>query len=165
MMNKAGENRAFDRARDDETADSEPLAPSELKDFAASIGTRNLMIIIVTMPLVFLVVVMAIIAVFGGNDDDAVASVAPPAASPVVRSTPVEVLSEPAIAGVQSVLPVNAAAPIALPDGAEAGAISLDGDRLAVRIDGPDGAAIVIYDLTQGAVIQTVPITDGQSGE
>lgn len=147
--------------------ESDPLEFREAAPSASSvagmIGTKNLLIIIVTMPFVFLVVVMAIIAIFGSPGDDDVADAAE-SASPVVETIAIE---EPAVSGQRVVLPIpaasdNAASAIALPAGAQAGAISLDGNRLAVRVEGDDGAMIVIYDLAQNAVVQTVPITQGQ---
>lgn len=150
-------------------SDSEPReadrlefdAPPTAGSIAARIGAKNLLIIIVTMPFVFLVVVMSIIAIFGRPDDDKIA-----AAPATVRSTPVAALEQPAATnGARATLPLPAsigdsAAAIALPAGGEAGAISLDGDRLAVRIESPEGAMIVIYDLTTNAVIQTVPLVE-----
>ena len=147
--------------------ESDPLefreaAPSA-SSVASMIGTKNLLIIIVTMPFVFLVVVMAIIAIFGSPDDDEV-SVAVEDAAPVVETIAIE---EPAVEGQRVVLPIpaatdDAAGAIALPEGAEAGAISLDGNRLAVRVESDAGAMIVIYDLSQNAVVQTVPITSSE---
>lgn len=135
-------------------------APSSV---AGMIGTKNLLIIIVTMPFVFLVVVMAIIAIFGNPGDDEV-SAAAETTLPVVETIAIE---EPAAEGQRVVLPIPAAADdvtgvIALPAGAEAGAISLDGNRLAVRVESDDGAMIVIYDLAQNTVVQTVPIRSGE---
>ena len=140
--------------------DAVPAAAS----VAGMIGTKNLLIVIVTMPFVFLVVVMAIISIFG-RPDDAVSDV-----NRVVQSigTPNGSLEEPAISETQRVvLPIAAAASgsiggITLPVGAEAGAMSLDGDRLALRVETAGGPMIVIYDLAQNRVVQTVPIlTEG----
>lgn len=154
------------RGHDDESPLEFREAAPSASSVASMIGTKNLLIIIVTMPFVFLVVVMAIIALFGGSDD-AVETASPGA----VRSVPAaEALEEPAANAQRVVLPIPAAtdgalAGITLPAGAEAGAISLDGDRLAVRVESEDGAMIVIYDLAQNAVIQTVPITAVDDGQ
>ncbi len=148
------QNRSDDMASD--FRDAVPT-PSSV---AGMIGTKNLLIVIVTMPFVFLVVVMAIISIFG-RPDDAVSDV-----NRVVQSIPISngSLEEPALSEPQRVvLPIAVAAEgtvggITLPVGAEAGAMSLDGDRLALRIETPDGPMIVIYDLVQNSVVQTVPL-------
>ncbi len=138
----------------------EPLAlkkPSTFEDIATSIGSRNLMIIIITMPLVFLAVVSGIIAVFG--DDEAAEIAAAPAAVSVER------LAEPApTARATGAVSISAqAGAIGIAPGADITAMSLDGDRLALRVDGPDGVSIVIYDIARGAVIQRIPVTQAQS--
>lgn len=140
--------------------DVQPQAkPANMGSVAMQIGTKNLLIIIVTMPFVFLVVVMSIIALFGDPKKHKTADAAPAAA-----------LEQPAVAGQRVVLPMPASvagAPgaIALPQGATAGALALDGDRLAVRVDTEGGAMIVIYDLKQGAVVETVPLVEAGSRE
>jgi len=151
-----------DHRRKDDAPEFREAAPG-MGSIASMIGTKNLLIIIITMPFVFLVVVMAIIALFGRPGEETAA------ASGAVRSTPVAEVEEaaPAIEGQRVVLPTPAAASevspaIVLPEGAEAGALSLDGDRLAVRIDGPDGAQIVIYDLNTEEVVKTIPLTTAQ---
>ncbi len=115
-----------------------PPAPG-FGGLAQSIGTRTLWIIILTMPAVFLVVVAAIIAVFGKPKREA-----PDIAEPVV-------VEETAAAS-------GAPAPISLKAGESAGAIALDGDRLAVRVDGPDGVVVVIYDIARKEEIARIPI-------
>ncbi len=140
--------------------EEEPLelkSASTFGDIAQSIGSRNLMIIIVTMPLVFLAVVAGIIAVFGGDD----AEVASEVASSAATSAAVERLAEPAPArGAAGATAISAApSAIGLAPGSDVTAMSLDGDRLALRVDGPGGVSIVIYDLSAGAVIQTIPVT------
>ncbi len=133
----------------------EPLdlkEPSTFEGIATSIGSRNLMIIIVTMPLVFVAVVTAAITVFGGKDD----------ADQPARETPaVEVLAEPEPAAPAATPTSISAAPAAinLSPGADVAAMALDGDRLVLRIDGPDGPMVVIYDLAAGRVVQRIPIT------
>ena len=109
-------------------------------DLAQSIGTRNLWIIILAMPAVFLVIVAAIIAIFGGAEEEE-ADIAAPA-----------VVEDRAVTA-----PSAASAPIALGAGEAAGAIALDGDRLAVRVDGPDGVVVVVYDIAQGEEIARIP--------
>jgi hypothetical protein len=122
---------------------TETAAPADagFAGLANSIGTRNLWIIILAMPAVFLVIVAAIIAVFGRpGADKTPAEAAAPAEETVAAPEP-EVLPEG----------------IAVPEGAAPGAIALDGDRLAVRLDGPDGVEIVVYDLAKGEIVARVP--------
>lgn len=147
------------RAGNQDAPPREPQKPSTFGDIARSIGSRNLMIIIVTMPLVFLAVVAGIISVFGGDDDDA--AIVSPAAVPVIA----ERLAEPAPLAAQANGATAAAAiaanpsAIGLPAGSDVTAMSLDGDRLALRVDGPQGGFIVIYDLSAGAVVQRIAVT------
>ena len=133
-------------------------------DVAASIGSKNLMIAIITMPFVFLVVVMGILAVFGSGPDEegALAQAGTPGA---VRSQlaeePAATIEEPALSS--AVVTTNASAeqtrfPVSASSLAQVGAIALDGDQLAVRVDEPEGAVIVIYDLSTNEVVQRVPL-------
>ena len=124
--------------------------PSAATSVAAKIGAKNLKIIIITMPFVFLIVVGAIIAVFGkprsSKADDAtveIAAAAPPAASAAFADIEYSLAGEGGFN---------------LPAGAEIKSMAIDGDRLAIHIDLENGAAIVIYDLQQDAVIKTIPI-------
>lgn len=130
-----------DSANSDQASGAaQPAAPGP-GGIAQSIGARNLWIIILTMPAVFLVAVAAIIAMFGkprGADAEPAALIAADESAPAAA-------------------PSAAAEAISIPAGAAPGAIALDGDRLAVRIDGPDGVVIVIYDLAKGEVIARVP--------
>ncbi len=153
---KLGMADKVDRERD--ALEFTEAAPSA-GGVASMIGTKNLLIAIVTMPFVFLVVVMTIISIFGSPDKERTA--AKPAASAAHAAAKLE---QPALAGQQAVAPIAISAQelssaIAIPAGASAGAISLDGDHLAVRIDGENGAMIVIYDVAEGAVIRTIPLT------
>jgi hypothetical protein len=147
-----------DKARaEKDTLDFTEAAPSA-GGVGAMIGTKNLLIAIVTMPFVFLIVVMTIISIFGAPDKDRSAK------APAAISIPASVtLDQPALTGQQAVAPIEASLPasaaIVIPKGASAGAMSLDGDRLAVRIDGESGAMIVIYDLSKGEPVQIIPLT------
>lgn len=142
--------------------DDAPAGPFD--SIANSLGARNLMIIIFTMPVVFVAVLAAIIMVFGGPDKAEEAAAEPN----VVRSTLVSenggnINRTQTNNGQRAVLAIPAATgavagAINLPTGARAGSIALDGDRLAVRLDTRDGAAIVIYDLERNEVIRTVPL-------
>ena len=141
-----------------ESEDEETDVRTAVDGFAGAIGTRNLLIIIFTMPLVFVGVITAIIMVFGKPKDDegerpSTVVSTPAAASPSREAGPSRevTLALPASAGAL-------AAAITLPEDAEPGQISLDGDRLAVSIKSGAGDSVVIYDLVQNRVVQTVPL-------
>lgn len=126
---------------------------------AERIGSRNLLIIIVTMPFVFFVVVMAIIAIFGAPEEEAPAVAYRGAVTPTAPAQEAtDALAEPAArvtlptpAANASLAAANAPSPF--------GAIALDGDRLAVRVDGETGAAVRIYNLKTNDLIQVVPLS------
>lgn len=147
------------RMESDDRLDFEVERDPGFGDVAAKIGTRNLMIAIITMPFVFLLVVMSILAVFGGkSDDDLVASAAQSASPSAVRSTPIASddlqLQEPALR------PINASAngAVTVPQGGTANLMALDGDRLAVRVTSEAGDVIVVYDLAQGEILYRIPV-------
>lgn len=141
-------------AANDKAADSAPAPASGFMGVAGSIGARNLIVIIITMPLVFLLVVMATIALFGR----------PGAEKGDVRRSivaePLEILDQPA--------PLRAAAPaspaaashdtIALKPGEDISAMALDGDRLVLRVRGEGGGEIIVYDLALGAIVRRVAV-------
>ena len=138
-----------------------PKLESPFGSLAQSIGARNLMIAIVTMPAVFLVVVLAIIGVFGKPKVEQPETAAVAAS---VRSTEVDTLQEPARVSVPVTEPSPASVNVPVRsvewDAAPAAnAISLDGNRLAVRMMGGNGEMIVIYDLEENQVIQTIPVS------
>lgn len=54
--------------------------------------------------------------------------------------------------------PPRAAIALDLPDGAAPVETSLDGNRLALRLDTPDGPRILVIDLATGARVATVEI-------
>jgi len=130
---------------------------------AQAIGARNLMIIIVTMPLVFLVVVMATIAVFGrpggGKDAGADLGIARAGGERGTLAQP-----GPSAQGSTGVTAPSRAsltldpAPLVLPPGAEISSMALDGDRLVLSVDGKDGGEIIVYDLAGGAMVQRIKV-------
>ncbi|MEZ5892012.1 MAG: hypothetical protein R3C58_02525 [Parvularculaceae bacterium] len=130
-------------ADDEKTENAAP--PSGFVGVAGAIGARNLKIAIVAMPLVFIVAVWAVIAIFGPpggkKRDDAPAIVA--ASAPVA---------------VAATAPSSA---IALKEGEEIRSLTLDGDRLAATVDGPNGAFIVIYDIAKSEEIARIPVARG----
>ncbi len=133
---------------------SPDAAKSSADSVAAMIGTRNLKIVIITMPFVFLVVVGLIIAVFGRPGEsnrttsDATHMDVATGAGPGALSI--------------SNLSLDGSGGVILPKGAEIGSMAFDGDRLALHVDGRAGAMIVIYDLQQNIVVQTIPVIQGE---
>lgn len=135
--------------------------PSGALPLAQAIGTRNLIIIIITMPLVFIIVVMATLMIFG-RPGDREQSANPDAVRSVPLAQTLDSLEQP---GAPAHAPTLAGgAPLALPAGASIGAMALDGDRLAVRLDGPGGGEIVIYDLARGEEIRRIRVLAGDEG-
>lgn len=117
---------AFDTART--SADS----------VAAMIGTKNLKIIIITMPFVFLAVVGVIIAVFAKPGDAATTHMQAAQPTAVVAGD---------VGG------------IALPGNAVIRSVDIDGNRLAMHVTTPDGAMILVYDIDRDKIIETIPVT------
>ncbi|MEQ1929927.1 MAG: hypothetical protein ABL957_05260 [Parvularculaceae bacterium] len=120
-------------------------------------GTRNLLVVIITMPLVFIAVVAASLMIFGKPGPERVAS-------EIVRSTPTsDVLEQPMLAaGVAAPLAASlgASAPFVLSAGEDITAMAVDGNRLVLRVKGDSGGAIVIYDLAQGAEVQRIRVLE-----
>ena len=151
--------------------------PSSFGSIADSIGTKSLMIAIVTMPLVFIVVVMGILAVFGKPGEtpaatqSAVRSVAiDQPVSDSVSNGPSNQLIEPALASIPGQSPslapslgqaqsVGGPIPgLLAPEDSDVKTMALDGNRLAVWYENDEGRAVIVYDLTTGAIIKTAPI-------
>jgi len=129
--------------------------PSGALPLASSIGSRNLIIIIVTMPLVFAVVLLGTILIFGKHKrqpgEDA------PSALPAFEAGPLSSGDAPAIDP----------APLILPAGAEIASMALDGDRLVLQIarPGEDREEIIVYDLSRGAQTTRIPVIRQLSSE
>ncbi len=140
--------------------ETEPVPQKGFTGLAAAIGARNLIIVIITMPLAFVAVVAASLALFGKPGDET-------KSSKVVRSVASEsVLVQPP----QSVTPpaaVSAApsGPLILSAREDIAAMALDGDRLALRLKGPSGGSIVIYDLASGAEIKRIRVIENPVSE
>jgi len=155
---KAVETVAEDAARDEEPG-AETAAPlTAVHSFAEKIGSRNLMIAIVTMPFFFIGVLALIIAAVGLPEDEADlagTSLETPVGAPLEAAVPDAATLGDTVGGApaaaSSILPGT---PAAIPPGG----VALDGDRLAVRIEGPDGPVVVIYDLSRGAVTHEIPL-------
>jgi hypothetical protein len=142
---------------DDTTID--PVPQSGFSRLAEAIGTRSLLIIIFTMPLVFAAVVAAAIALFGKPGDKSTGRVA----SHAVRSAPVETLLAPEAAArpiAAEPIAATAPSPFILPAGEDITAMAIDGDRLIMRIKGPSGGSIVVYDLSKRAETQRIRVLE-----
>ena len=116
---------------------------------------RNVLVAASTVPLVFVIAVLFVSATFGaptGNKSRLAAT----DESAVLAQPPVNLTAEGSTtasargAGLVSQISANG---VVIPEGFTPGAIALDGDRLAVRVDGPEGAKVLIYDLNMGGVI------------
>lgn len=165
--------------RDDAAGAGEEAPPplTAVHSFAEKIGSRNLMIAIVTMPFLFIGALALIIAAVGLPQEDASAegsldeilaagpvTRAPDAAAPPGAAQAPSAETAAARRSAQPVPPVAAASPSAADPSFTAaaaipsGGLALDGDRLAVRIERPDGPVVVVYDLSKGAVTHEVPL-------
>ena len=149
-------SREEEAAQAGETPEAPEAAPTPFHAFAQNIGARRLMIAIVAMPFFFILLLVAIIAVVGLPEDEAVdaapleETAAPDAAT---APAPAETVGTAASSSASSSGPALGAPLAAAP-----GSMALDGDRLAVRVERPEGAVIVIYDLSQGAVVHEIPL-------
>ena len=177
------DNRNFDdRDRDILRGEQSDTPQGGFGRVANSIGTRNLLTIILTMPLAFIAVVAGIIMTFGSPDKNKVKSISNGAVLSQLDTGTVDTGSEPTqplsnqstatdrSGSSRVVLPIPAAtatlgAAIALPVDATPGSIALDGDRLAVRVDSEAGTNIVIYDLAAGQVVRSVPLVQQNANQ
>ena len=111
-----------------------------------------------TAPVVFVIVVMMALAVLG---EPAAPPEAKIAATDEVRSAR-RILAQPPLSrGVTPVTPASetAATPV-LPIGdAKIVALGIDGSVLAVHTEGPAGREILVYDMTQEAIIQRIRVS------
>jgi hypothetical protein len=121
---------------------------------AAPAPARAVAVGVVTMPAVFIVVVMIALVLFGKpiahtqRADQAAAfdRLDQPAARPALSAT------------AASAQPVVATGSIPLAEDTHVVSIALDGDRLALHLESPMGAKIVIYDFNQQRIVETAPL-------
>ena len=147
----------FDPANKPEREDA-PVAGAGVQDFAQSIGARNLMIIIVTMPLVFIIVVMGIIGFFGSPGDEEAPAAAQTLIEPAPIAAEVTQVSQPGQQKIVSTQSAAAASPLTVPAGATIATMTLAGDELAVHVSGPAGDEIIIYDTKLGETKLVIPV-------
>lgn len=143
--------------------ETEAVPAKGFTGLAAAIGARNLVIVIITMPLAFIAVVAATLALFGkpGAEHDR-------AEAEVVRSVAAaDVLAQPPPQGAAPPTAVSAGAPssLVLSSDEDISAMALDGDRLVLRVKGPSGGSIVIYDLASGAEVQRIRVLENPASE
>ncbi len=136
--------RLLTEARGDDGAHEAPPASGPSGAPAPS-SAPSMIVGVMAMPAVFLAIVLVALAVFGKPGEDA----PPVAATPVAAAPPA--------------LPLAAALPaargaIALPDDARIEAIALDGDRVALHVEGPAGHEIIIYDYREGRQLAAATI-------
>ena len=135
--------------------------PTAFHAFAERIGSRNLMLAIVTMPLFFLGALVLVIAIVGLPEDEAATEDAA-AADAVLEALGAPAAPEPAAesAGAAPAPAVDAfAGAVVIPDDATIGDMVLDGDRLALRVDKAEGPVIIIYDIAQDRIVRTIPLS------
>jgi hypothetical protein len=121
---------------------------------AAPAPARAVAVGVVTMPAVFIFVVMVALALFGK----------PIAHSqPAIQAAEIDRLDQPAATPALSAIAASApagavAGSILLSEDMHVVGISLDGDRLAMHVESPMGAEIVIYDFEQQRIVDKAPI-------
>lgn len=129
---------------------------------ASPAPARALMVGVVTMPAVFLVVVMVALALFGRpapKTDEFVAGyeahdrLLQPSAQPATGAS---------YSAARSQSPQSAGIEIA--EDARISGIALDGDRVALHVEGPMGQEILIYDYQKGRMIAAAPIETASLG-
>lgn len=122
---------------------------------ASPAPARALMVGVVTMPAVFLVVVMIALALFGRPA---------PKVGAAVETAALDRLQQPSArpATSASLSAAGTQAPqfvgIRIEEDARISGISLDGDRVALHVEGPMGQEILIYDYSKDRVISQTPI-------
>lgn len=137
---------------EDKRSGENAAAPAGGGSIAHAIGARNLMIIIVTMPLVFLIVVMATIAVFGRPGGQKTPGKDTHGRETLQAAAPARPANE------QTGGPALDPAPLILAPESEITSMALDGDRLVLRVAAEEGGEIVIYNLSRGAPEQRIPV-------
>ncbi|HBS32669.1 MAG TPA: hypothetical protein DEA40_13160 [Parvularcula sp.] len=102
------------------------------------------------MPAVFLAIVFVALALFGKPGEAA------PVRADAARFP--EAAPPPSSARLPDAAPAETRGVITLPDEARIQSIALDGDRVALEIEGPAGREIVVYDLRNGRRIASAAI-------
>jgi hypothetical protein len=127
--------------------------PTDFPVGAEPSSPRNLIIAIVTVPIVFVAVVILSVSVFGRPNAEAAATAGSPVAAAIDR---IEQPSRHARAAEASF--ASSFEAIETPEDSRIASLALDGDHLAMLVESPAGAQVKIYDLSRGAMAAQVPI-------
>ncbi|MEO0398605.1 MAG: hypothetical protein AAF224_04185 [Pseudomonadota bacterium] len=159
------------RAGFDEPEDLRDFVMSQLGgavDGERSVFVRNMLVATASVPFVFLLVLILATFVFGDPEEGGAVGVQAQraAAEAAYRQQAVERVAQAPVAEDGS--PVLASAQlegfkIAVPVDGVAQSVGLDGERLAILVDGEDGQTVVIYHVAKGAVLATLPIGFGET--
>ncbi len=117
---------------------------------------RALMVGVVTMPAAFLVVVMGALALFGRPAPRTDVAAAKYAAHDRLLQPSARPATGASLSSARSQSPQPAGIEIA--EDARISSISLDGERVALHVEGPMGQAILVYDYQKGRMIAEAPI-------
>jgi len=128
---------------------------------------RNLLVATATIPFVFLLVLMAGVFMFGGAEpapsaDAGAARVKIAVDSAAPRPAPQSPLAQPGRADSAGATPALWAAasadaiPTAVPAGGEVVSVGIDGERLALLVNGTQGQSVVIYHVARGEVVTQI---------
>jgi len=140
---------------DDETPQpasaAEPASFTRHNNEAAANPAPSMIVGILAMPAVFLAIVFVALAAFGKPGEVASTDVA--AADRLLQPAQVRAVA-PSLASASSIR----RGAIALFDDARIQSIALDGDRVALHVEGPMGREIIIFDYREGRQIAAAPI-------
>jgi hypothetical protein len=134
-----------------EDASAEPPRPREAprgEEDKSPSAAPSMIVGVLAMPAVFLAIVFVALAVFGKPGEAAPGDAEP--ATPMSAALP--------SAGLAPADATETRGVITLPDDARVGSIALDGDRVALEVEGPAGREIVIYDFRDGRRIASAAV-------
>lgn len=136
--------RLLTETRSDDPPEPPPLRDSARRDSEPPPSSAPSMIAgVLAMPVVFLAIVFVALAVFGKPGEESAGAAGPePAPLPPESSA----VTAPALPLARA----EARGVIALPDDARVESIALDGDRVALHVEGPQGREIILYDYREG---------------
>lgn len=118
---------------------------------AEAAPARALAIGIVTMPAVFLMIVLGALAIFGKP--------AAPSAEIATVEPEIAKLEQPVARRPAARATFASVGGFTLGEDEKIAAISLDGDRVALHVESPAGAQIIIYDYRSGEIVSDQKVT------